>query len=1200
MSRTPERQVGFDIIQALPKSDFENIAFLAANNCQVSSARIFLADSEVNNFCECGNSQDQSESYGQPVFQFLLSRMEGEFYQTNERDILKEIFGDKYEIPGEIGYLAALPFATEFPNLKGILCLINTQPRSLNKSEESAFRMLGDQCTRIIEHTRLKRNFQKIQERLDVATSLGHLGYWELDLDTYHLEWSAEISQMMELTAAPDLAGYEDFARLVVPGDRAVFEKEIALILNGEKDTLDLKHQVKLPNGNIKWLHQRGHLVKSKDNKALVFRGTTQDITDTELREQSIKHHLDFIETTLNNIPLGIIVNRISDGRVTYLNPNFTTILGWKLEEVGDIGDVIKKCVPDPELRKKYYQKIEEYLGSGRDGILAWKEIEAYTKTNERLVVNINTIPLFDQDLVISTVVDESEAYNNKAALRDINERYDYVSQATWDTIYDWDIENNALYWSDNFAENLGYTDHVDPNINFSEWSSRLHPEDNDRVQESLEQALQGKALNWNSYYRFKHADGHYLRLQDRGFIIRDPSGKAVRMVGAMQDVTEEYEKERRLELYASAIKNTKDAILITEVKPEISPADYPIVFANTAYEKLSGYKLKELKGQTPRILHGPRTDTSVIREALKVLENDKPMDVDIVNYSKDGEPYYVNLSISPVVDDDNHITHYISIQREISFRKAEQVNRDLVQQVSHIFSRSLSVGDTLDLVTEAVGRTVNAEVTEMWLFGDYNQQLELVSGYAINDKFSSFYKDVSTVDLAKDDALYASIYQQVSNIYVRGIGAEDSGFTRYRQAKELGLDVAYGIPLLAEKKIIGVLVVFNIKANSSSEDLMDRRLQDMPYYLGSEIRRKKLLDQLELIFASVPDLICTADSSGYIKKINQSVTENFGYEISEVIGRHFTEFVYPEDLEKSVEEFKRVVVGDATPYFEIRYMTKAGEPRWLAWSINVPDKGGDIFCVAKDITDKKSIEKELLLLNKELYEKNSQLAASNTELEHFAYVASHDLQEPLRMIGSFLTQLDKKYKPQLDERAQTYINFAVDGAKRMRTIIQDLLDYSRVGQFEEAKEEFPVQEVIDEIQILYKNLLEEKEATLVIPEPLPTVYTVRVLLSQVIQNLIDNSLKYSKEEVPPVITLRWKDSDTHWIFEVTDNGIGIEQEFREKIFIIFQRLQTKKIQGSGMGLAITKKIVEKLGGTIMVESEVGQGSTFLFSIRKK
>ena len=251
-----------------------------------------------------------------------------------------------------------------------------------------------------------------------------------------------------------------------------------------------------------------------------------------------------------------------------------------------------------------------------------------------------------------------------------------------------------------------------------------------------------------------------------------------------------------------------------------------------------------------------------------------------------------------------------------------------------------------------------------------------------------------------------------------------------------------------------------------------------------------------------------------------------------------------------------------------------------------------------QDVSALKRSEDMLQQLNANLEKRAQELRASNAELERFAFVASHDLQEPLRMVSSFLSLLEEETGRQLNEAAREYIRFAVDGAERMKKLVAALLEYSRLGTASESWEPINCNEVLAEARDLLDLSIKETGAVLVV-HPLPTVKGIAAQLQQLFQNLISNALKY-RSAAQPQIEIGCRDGQGQWIFYVKDNGIGIDPRYFEKIFIIFQRLHEKsRYSGTGIGLAICKKIVEKHGGTIWVESVPGQGCHFYFTIPK-
>ena len=292
-------------------------------------------------------------------------------------------------------------------------------------------------------------------------------------------------------------------------------------------------------------------------------------------------------------------------------------------------------------------------------------------------------------------------------------------------------------------------------------------------------------------------------------------------------------------------------------------------------------------------------------------------------------------------------------------------------------------------------------------------------------------------------------------------------------------------------------------------------------------------------------------------------------------------------------EPFREFEMERANPAGGTRWVSVTGEP--------VYDENGKFRGyrgVGSDVTERKRAEAELRRAHDELAKKAEELERSNAELEQFAYVASHDLQEPLRMVSSYTQLLAKRYKDQLPAEAQEFMHFTVDGAARMKQLIEDLLAYSRVGT--KGKELVPVslEAPLKRALTNLRTAIEESGAT-VSAEALPTVDADEVQLAQVFQNLIGNALKF-RGKAAPRIHVGATAQAGEWQISIADNGIGIEPQYFERIFMLFQRLHTMgEYPGTGIGLAICKKIVERHGGHIWVESRPGEGATFGFTLAR-
>jgi PAS domain S-box-containing protein len=351
-----------------------------------------------------------------------------------------------------------------------------------------------------------------------------------------------------------------------------------------------------------------------------------------------------------------------------------------------------------------------------------------------------------------------------------------------------------------------------------------------------------------------------------------------------------------------------------------------------------------------------------------------------------------------------------------------------------------------------------------------------------------------------------------------------------------------------------------------------------------SEQKYKALMDHN-------PDMVFSLDDEGKIQEINSVVTRILGYETDEVIGQHFTPFIEPEDLEKTIKYFGQAIRGIANN-FEILLMAKDKNPLLFSITLfpiitNKEIKG--VYGIGKDITQVKLAEATLIEYSKKLEQ-------SNKDLQQFAYIASHDLQEPLRMVTSYLQLLEKRYKTSLDQDAHEFIDFAVDGAKRMQKLIRDLLNYSRINTQGNEFKAVDSQEIFEQVLDNLEFKIKEKDVE-ISSDPLPVVHGDETQLIQLLQNLIANSIKFNDKKKCSIHISAEKRA-LNWIFSVRDNGIGIPKQYEERIFTIFQRLHTRdEYEGTGIGLAICKRIVERHGGTIWFESREGEGSTFNFTV---
>jgi PAS domain S-box-containing protein len=363
------------------------------------------------------------------------------------------------------------------------------------------------------------------------------------------------------------------------------------------------------------------------------------------------------------------------------------------------------------------------------------------------------------------------------------------------------------------------------------------------------------------------------------------------------------------------------------------------------------------------------------------------------------------------------------------------------------------------------------------------------------------------------------------------------------------------------------------------------------------ELQRKELvesnsaLEKSAILINNCLDIICTIDVETFkFDAYNLAVTNVLGYSSEEIASKTLLLFLNEEDQER-IHELKKS--NDDTLSFETKAICKDQSYKWLQWNIVV--KGGKWFSNARDITERKIKDDEIIRLNQDLKENVQQLESVNKELESFSYSVSHDLRAPLRSVNNYAQMLEDSFAAQMDEKSTKLLGNIKRNAFKMDALIDDLLAFSRLGRKPVQKQRINMQDLI---QHTYTELQNSNPKAELIVDALPDTQADYNLLKQVVINLISNAIKYSGKIEHPVIQVGYTKKENSIEYFVKDNGAGFDMEYSDKLFGVFQRLHsTKEFEGTGVGLAIVKRIIEKHGGAVWAESKVGEGATFYFSL---
>jgi PAS domain S-box-containing protein len=392
------------------------------------------------------------------------------------------------------------------------------------------------------------------------------------------------------------------------------------------------------------------------------------------------------------------------------------------------------------------------------------------------------------------------------------------------------------------------------------------------------------------------------------------------------------------------------------------------------------------------------------------------------------------------------------------------------------------------------------------------------------------------------------------------------------------------------------------VDVEATASPFLDQGVKAIQVLLRDITERKQAEEELRRSASFLENLIDSANAPIIVWNADLRITRfNHAFErlaqrtADEVLGQPLDLLFPPEFREESLAQIGLAGRGESLENAEISILRSDGEIRTVLWSsADVYDSasGGTLLAViaqGQDITERKRAEEELR-------ERTEDLLRSNAELEKFAYIASHDLQEPLRMVTSYTQLLQRRYQGKLDSDADEFIAYAVEGAARMSTLISELLAYSRVGTHGAPFILTGLDGVLDDVLKGLEVTLSDADAV-VTRDPLPELWCDPTQIARVLQNLIVNAAKFRGTD-PPKIHVGARLEGEEWVFSVKDNGIGIDPEYFDRIFVIFQRLQSRtEYEGTGMGLAIGKRIVERHGGRIWVESQLGAGSTFFFTL---
>jgi PAS domain S-box-containing protein len=868
----------------------------------------------------------------------------------------------------------------------------------------------------------------------------------------------------------------------------------------------------------------------------------TRRLSDSEERYRSLVMASSSIVWTAN-----------SQGEMTAENKQWELFTGQTFEQYRNMGWVHAILPADRVNNKQIWIKALENKQSVNT------EYRLLHHSGQYRYMAVRVVPVIKEDGEIQewvgTCTDIHDRRIAEEALRRSEQRYQIAASVTHDAIWDWDLITNELTYTSGYYDIFGYTE-AEVVGTIAEWMGRIHPDDAERIVHSIQSVIDSGATLWTDEYRHLRKGGSFAYVYDRAYVQHDKSGKAIRMVGAMADITERKLAEDALR------RNEEQLRLITDALPVlISYIDTGerYRFCNKTYEEWFGIPREKTYGMHVSDLLGNQVYYYLKTHIDTALQGKKISFEATLHYSKAGLRT-VNATYIPHLEAGTVKGFYVLVSDISERKKAEEALSASESKFRRVFESDM-IGI---LFFEEDGKILECNDKFLHIVG-YTRQ-DLKAG-------QMNWRKMTPPGYRQQDQL------AIAQIRATGVAAPFEKEYIRKDGKQV--PVIVGGASLEEYAGKGVAFVLDITGQKTVQQSLA---------LSEE--------RFRMVSKATNDIIWDWDIVNNLIWWNDGLRVLFGYKPEEVEPgpESWYSRIHSEDVDRVLEGIHKIIDAGAEQWSdEYRFRKADGSYGFvLDRGYILHDKeGNSIRMIGSkvDITYMKETQEAL-------EQQAQELRQSNMDLEQFAYISSHDLQEPLNTASSFAKLLARKYKHQLDPDAHEFIDFIVSATDRMKQLIRSLLDYSKINSSGKLLEPTDIAMAITQAQDNLKATILENGVR-IFADPMPVVPANPSQMVQLFQNLMGNAIKF-KSALPPEISITVREGENHYLFAVSDNGIGMDIKYASKIFQVFQRLHSRdEYEGTGIGLATCKRIVERHGGLIWVESQPGKGSAFYFTIRK-
>lgn len=560
----------------------------------------------------------------------------------------------------------------------------------------------------------------------------------------------------------------------------------------------------------------------------------------------------------------------------------------------------------------------------------------------------------------------ERELKNSNTKLARKSQRLNNIIEATEAGTWEWNVQTGEIIINERWAQMIGYTTEELKPHDINVWYRILHPEDRTQFDETIQDCLDEKTDYYNVECRLIHKKGHTVWVNDRGKVVqRTPDGQPLWMMGTHTDITRQKREEERLRILEGGINKANDIVLVSRAEG-LKESDLCLTYINEALTRVTGYKEEEVLGKAPNFLRGKETTNQQVEQLENAILRGESIEVNLLNYKKGGEPFWSDTSINPIKDKAGHITHWISVKRNVTQQKNEQLCKQLTSALGAIFSEEETLLKAINAFLKYLTGLGKITLAEVWMVSEAKKTIDLKAQVTTTQLLNKHFSNSKVPRVFQyGEGLPGVVWKKEKLQKWCNLG-ENPHFVRKKQAQNTGLNCGMGLPLVVKDEVVGVLLL----ASGQTKDefsFYNQIYRDICNPLAAEIQRKKPEEELYQIHETAPDIICTADFEGRFQRINPAATRLLGYSRDELLELSLDKLIHPDDRASSRQAFEKLLAGEGVTYFENRYLTAKGAIVHLAWSATAQIDETKIYAVAKDITEKKKMEIRLIASNKSL-----------------------------------------------------------------------------------------------------------------------------------------------------------------------------------------------------------------------------------------